>query len=193
MVHGVDETFDALFMVGYHATCGVPQGIMNHAYISHGLQRVSLNGRILGEIGIFAGVAGCFGVPVTLVTGDEACCHEAAQWLPGVVTASVKTGINRFAAQCLSQQAAHARIREAARVALQASTLSRIEPMSYAPPTRFEVELTGSQCADAAARVPGVQREDERTVSLKHDDYLQAFASLRLVFELASAVVDKEY
>src|SRR4028119_505485 len=62
MVHGVDESFAAVFMVGYHATCGVPQGIMNHAYISHGLQRVSLNGRMVGEIGIFAGVAGCFGV-----------------------------------------------------------------------------------------------------------------------------------
>jgi D-amino peptidase len=193
MIHGVDESFDALFMIGYHATCGVPEGIMNHAYISRGLQRVRLNDRIVGEIGIFAAVAGCFGVPTVLVSGDDACCEEATAWLPGVSTVSVKKGINRFAAQCLSQQTAHNRIREAATQVLQAESFGHVQPLRSESPTRFTVELTGSQCADAAARVPGVQRIDERTVSIENADYLQAFASLRLVFDLAARAVDTDY
>jgi D-amino peptidase len=193
MLHGVDKSFDAVFMIGYHATCGVPEGIMNHAYISQGLQSVRLNGQVVGEIGIFAAVAGCVDVPVVLVSGDDACCREATTWLPNVTTASVKTGINRFAAQCLSQQAAHKRIREAAKKALQPDALSRVQPLRPVSPTMFTVELTGSQCADAAARVPGVQRLDERTVSVENADYLQAFAALRLVFDLAASVVDTDY
>lgn len=193
MAEGVDETCSAMFMVGYHTLCGVPEGIMNHAYISKGLQRVLLNGREVGEIGIFAGVASCFSVPVVLVTGDEACCEEARDWLPGVETASVKKGINRFAAHCLSQQEAHRRIREAATRALGSENLAQIKPLSISGPTTFELELTGSQCADAAARVSGTVRTGNRSVSVTHDDYLTAFASLRLMFDLSSRAVDTDY
>lgn len=193
MAHGVDESFDSLFMVGYHATCGAPAGIMNHAYISKGLQRVFLNGREVGEIGIFAGVASCYGVPVTLVTGDDACAVEAREWLPGVETVSVKTGINRFAAHCLSQSEAHRRIREGAARALAASTRASVKPLPLESVTTFTVEFTGSQCADAATRVPGTVRDDHRTVSFAHHDYLTAFQALRLMFDLGGRAVDADY
>lgn len=193
MVHGVDSSFDAVFMIGYHATCGAPEGIMNHAYISQGLQNVSLGGRLVGEIGIFAGVAGTFGVPVALVSGDDACCAEAREWLPDVQTVSVKSGINRFAAQCLSQQKAHELLREGAKTALQPQNLSKLRAFCPPAPTTFEVELTGSQCADAAARVPGVKRLANRIVSVENDNYLTAFASLRLIFDLAASAVDTDY
>lgn len=193
MIHGIDASFDALFMVGYHAMTGVRDGIMNHAYISQALQRIRLNGREIGEIGIFAGIAGGFGVPVALVTGDDACCREARDWLPQAQTASVKTGINRFAAQCLSQQKAHKLIRRSAKNALQGDFLSLIRPLSPPQNTRFEIEFTGSQCADSAARVPGVARLDDRSIAIENDDYLNAFASLRLCLELASSAFDADY
>ncbi len=193
MIHGIGADFDALFMVGFHAMCGTRDGIMNHAYISQGLQRIKLNGREVGEIGIFGGIAGGFGVPVALVTGDDACCREAMDWLPEVRTASVKSGINRFAAQCLSQQKAHELIRQSAKAALQPDILSQVKPLLPPPNTRFEIEFTGSQCADSAARVPGVSRVDDRTVAIKNGNYLWAFASLRLALELASGAFDTDY
>ncbi len=193
MIHGISAGFDAVFLVGYHAMCGVRDGIMNHAYISQGLQRIKLNGREVGEIGIFGSIAGGFGVPVALVTGDEACCREALEWLPRAQTASVKTGINRFAAQCLSQQRAHELIRERAKSALQAEVLGALQPLAPPPQTRFEIEFTGSQCADYAARVPGVLRLDDRTLAIENSVYLDAFASLRLCLELASGAFDSDY
>lgn len=193
MIHGISSDFDAVFLVGYHAMCGVRDGIMNHAYISQGLQRIQLNGREVGEIGVFGSIAGGFGVPVTLVTGDDACCREALDWLPGVQNASVKTGINRFAAQCLSQQKAHEMIRRSAKAALQSEFLSGIAPLAPPYDTRFEIEFTGSQCADYAARVPGTSRVDDRTVAIENSDYLAAFASLRLCLELASGAFDPDY
>jgi D-amino peptidase len=193
MIHGIRADFDAVFMVGYHTMPGVREGIMNHAYISQGLQRIRLNGREVGEIGIFGTIAGSFGVPVALVTGDDACCREASDWLPKVRTASVKSGINRFAAQCLSQQKAHELIRQSAKSALQSDVLGQIKPLLPPSQTRFEIEFTGSQCADSAARVPGTSRVDDRMVAIENSDYMAAFASLRLCLELASGAFDTDY
>ncbi len=191
MVHGMDESFDAVFFVGYHTMPGHPEGIMNHAYISKGLQNVWLNERLVGEIGIFAGVAGTFGVPVAFVTGDAATCAEAEDWLPAVATVAVKQGITRFSAQCLGQAEAHRRITAGAAQALR--NLSRVQPLKPDTPATFQVELTGSQCADYAARVPGSRRVDNRTVACTADDYLDSFRALRLMFELAAGAVDTAY
>lgn len=193
MIHGIDASFDALFMVGYHAMPGAREGIMNHAYISQALQSIQLNGREIGEIGIFGIMAGEMGVRVALVTGDAACCAEARDWVPGVQVASVKTGINRFAAQCLSQQKAHELIRARAKDALQNEAPARIEPLSPPQLSRFEVLFTGSQCADYAARVPDAVRVDDRTVAFENPNYLAAFGALRLGLELGSGAFDRDY
>lgn len=191
MVHGVNDSFDAVFFVGYHTMPGHPEGVMNHAYISKGLQNLWLNERLVGEIGIFAGVVGTCGVPVALVTGDAATCAEARDWLPDVSTVAVKQGINRFAALCLPQAEAHRRISAGAADALK--NLGRVRPLQPQSPTTVKVELTGSQCADYAARVPGSHRVDNRTVAYTADDYLECFRALRLMFELAAGAVDTAY
>jgi D-aminopeptidase len=51
-------------------------------------------------------VAGQFGVPVALVTGDDVICEETRRWLPHVETAVVKYAIDRYTARCLPQAAA---------------------------------------------------------------------------------------
>lgn len=191
MLHGLDETFAAVFMIGYHTRCGTPEGIMNHAYISKGLFHVLLDEQPVGELAIFGTLAGHFGVPVALVSGDEATCEEAQSTFEGVTTVAVKKGIHRFAAHCLSQQEAHRQLREGAASALK--NLDRVQPLRPTKPTTIAVELTGSQCADAAARVPGTQRVNERLVSYTGPDYLDCFQRLRLMFDLAGNAVDTDY
>ena len=191
MLHGLDSSFDAVFMVGYHTRCGTPEGIMNHAYISKGLFHVFLNDKSVGEQAIFGTLAGHFGVPVALVSGDEACCEEAQNTFEGVTTVAVKKGITRFAAHCRSQHEAHRLLREGAANALR--NLDRVQPLRPQKTTTVAVELTGSQCADAAARVPGAIRVNERLVSYAGDDYLDCFQRLRLMFDLAGSAVDTDY
>ncbi|MDF2440405.1 MAG: hypothetical protein JWN98_1389, partial [Abditibacteriota bacterium] len=55
------------------------------------------------------------------------------------------------------------------------------------------VELSASQCADDAARVPGTSRVNESLVSFTGDDYLDFFQRLRLMFDLAAGVIDTDY
>ena len=191
MLHGLDESFSAVFMIGYHTRCGTPEGIMNHAYISRGLFQVFLNGQPAGEQAIFGMLAGSMGVPVVLVSGDEATCDEARSIFPGVTTVAVKKGIHRFAAHCLSQAEAHRLLREGAAEALR--NLDRVQPLRPLAETTVEVELAASQCADAAARVPGSRRINERRVAFTGEDYSECFQRLRLMFDLAAGVVDVDY
>lgn len=66
---GVDDSFDVALAVGYHAPPSRADGILNHAYHPFLL---TWNGVEWDEVGLVAAVAGHYGIPLALVTGDEA-------------------------------------------------------------------------------------------------------------------------
>src|SRR6185312_2540008 len=93
MVEGLDDSFDAMFLVGYHASAGIRDGVLNHAFHPYELR---YNGTVWSETGLNASVAGYFGVPVALVTGDDAAIRDSEALLPPHVGVSVKRGISRL-------------------------------------------------------------------------------------------------
>src|SRR5687768_10694745 len=60
MMQGIDESFDAAMLVGYHAMACTTAGIMEHT-ITGGVHRMKVNGELCGEIGLSAAVAGRYG------------------------------------------------------------------------------------------------------------------------------------
>ncbi|MEV4085985.1 M55 family metallopeptidase, partial [Nonomuraea fuscirosea] len=118
MAQGLDGTFGAACFVGYHARAGVPDGVLNHTWMGKEIQNVYLNGELCGETRLVAACAGFHGVPVVLVTGDEAVGEEARELLGDVETVAVKRGIDKFSAELLPPVVTQARIREAASRAL---------------------------------------------------------------------------
>lgn len=78
MVEGLDSSFDACSLVGYHAAAGVRDGVLNHAYHPY---EVRCNGIVFSETGLNAMVAGHLGVPIALVTGDDAAVRDAGRLL----------------------------------------------------------------------------------------------------------------
>src|SRR5690606_6665890 len=113
MAEGLTAGFRAACFVGYHARAGVQHGVLNHTWMGKEIQNVYLNGELCGETRLVAGFAGFLGVPVVLVTGDEAVCEEAREVLGDVETVAVKRGIDKFAAELLPPGVAQRRIREA--------------------------------------------------------------------------------
>ncbi|MCX6905684.1 MAG: M55 family metallopeptidase [Verrucomicrobia bacterium] len=96
---GLDETYAGVVMVGLHAMMGTPDGVLNHTQSSKTENRYWYNGVESGEIVQTAAIAGHFGVPPIMVTGDEATCREAEKFLGKTcVTVSVKKGVAREAA-----------------------------------------------------------------------------------------------
>ncbi len=96
---GLDETFDGMIMLGFHAMMGTPDGVLNHTQSSKTENRYWYNGVESGELAQSAAIAGHYGVPTIMVTGDVATCREARKFLgEGCVTVAVKEGLSREAA-----------------------------------------------------------------------------------------------
>ena len=95
----LDESFDAVVMFGYHSMMGTPDGVLCHTQSSIPENRYWYNGVESGELVQSAAVAGHFGVPPILVTGDVATCREAVKFFgPEIITVATKQGISREAA-----------------------------------------------------------------------------------------------
>jgi D-amino peptidase len=172
MMQGIDDSFDAVFLTGYHAQVG-EAGVLNHTYWGSVVSGVRLNGQAVGETGINAAVAGYFGVPVALVTGDSVLAREAEELLGNVETAAVKTPTGRFSATAVHPTVARERIRDAAaRAVIRASDM---EPFSLETPVTLEMSVLQSSQMDRIALIPGVDRITQRTMRFTHDDYITVF------------------
>jgi D-amino peptidase len=96
---GLDKTYAGVVMLGFHAMNGTPDGVLHHTQSSKSENRYWYNGVESGEIVQTAAIAGYFGVPTIMVTGDEATCRETRKFLgDDCVTVAVKQGIAREAA-----------------------------------------------------------------------------------------------
>lgn len=93
MMEGLDETFDAIVFVGYHAKADAPRGLFAHT--GSGVVRdLQVNGRSVGEGGMNAALAAWYGVPVVAVTGDDVAVEEVKAVVPGIHGVVVKRAIN---------------------------------------------------------------------------------------------------
>lgn len=182
MVEGIDEGFDALFFIGYHGRAGTARATIDHTYTDR-IHEVRINGSPVGEMAINAAVAGYFGVPVALVSGDATVAAEARETFGDhVETVVVKQAVSRHAARCLAPAEARRRIRTAAQ-----SALGRPHPPYVARvPVTIETEFARTVHADMAELVPGSERTAARTVRYRHEDYHEAFRAWRAMYNLAS-------
>src|SRR5215510_14548140 len=105
MMQGIDESVDAVFFIGYHARNGTPNAILDHTWSSETVANVWINDLLTGEYGLNGAVAGHFGAPVIMVSGDQTACAQMAELLGDVETTVVKQASGRFAAECLSPEA----------------------------------------------------------------------------------------
>lgn len=111
---GLDSSFDGVVLLGFHSKFGTPGGLLAHSY-EPDIRDLRLNGISVGEIGIEAAVAGDWGVPVVLVTGDSAAIAEAESLLPGVRGVVVKESLGTSGGRCFPTAMTGSAIREAAR------------------------------------------------------------------------------
>lgn len=166
----LDETFSAVFLLGHHAMAGVENGNLNHTYDSKSIANMWLNGKKIGEIGMEIILAGCFGVPVVLITGDRAACEEARTYIPNIEMAVVKEGINRTAAVCLSKENSRQLIKEKAKKALD--KIDEVKPDKIDGPFELVAEYISSATAWGVSQKWGVEKIDSKTIKIRADNFL---------------------
>ncbi|MGW0646486.1 M55 family metallopeptidase [Streptomyces badius] len=184
MLAGLDEETDAALFVGYHVRAGEGPGVLAHTMNGEILD-VRVAGRSLGEIGLNAAMAGHLGVPVVLLSGDDAACAEMTDLAPGTVTVPVKEALCMAAAVTLHPEEAQDRLRRAAADAVTRRT--EIPPLALTGPLDVEVDLASPHTIDLAMLVPGVSRAaGARTVAFTAPDYGTAYRLTLLLAQLAT-------
>lgn len=172
---GCDESVDVAFLIAYHGMAGAYPAVLDHTQSSRAIVEIRLNDIVLGELGLSAAVAGHFGVPVGLVTGDDAVCNEARELLrEKVVVAPVKRALSRTSAICLAPADARRLIEERAQEAVERA--DEFEPFVVEPPVTLRVQYLRTEQAEGWRRRIGerIRMVDARTVEAECDNALHA-------------------
>lgn len=185
MMEGIDDTYDLVFFVGYHAMAGTPEGVFNHSYIGRGVYNVRVNGVPMSESGLNGKLAGHFGVPVGLVTGDQNIIEQTKRLAPGIEGVVVKHGQGRASARSIAPAKARELIYEGAVRAVHAHKEGKPDRiMKEKTPVKWEIDTAYTLMADLACLVPGVTRTAGRTVTWKSKDYYEGFKTFMAVTTL---------
>ncbi len=136
---GLDESFDGMIQLGAHAMMGTPDGVLAHTQSSRTENRYWYNGVESGELAQCAAIAGHYGVPTIMVTGDEATCREATKFFgSNCVTVAVKRGITREAAELYPFDETRQALYEGARRAVAA--IPQCQPYKLSLPIQAKKE-----------------------------------------------------
>jgi D-amino peptidase len=178
MMDGVDESFDAVIFIGYHARAGTPDAIIEHT-MSGMVTDSMVNGVSLPEAGWNALIAGHYNVPVVFVSGDKAFCRQAKELFGKLEAVAVKDAIGA-AAVCLHPSVAQAKIRTGVEKAL--GQLGRYKPYRLDPPYTLVLTLKAETQVYSGAFYPGARRTGDWELTYNSDDILdivKAFIYMR--------------
>ena len=180
-------SFDVALFVGYHARAGHPRGTIAHTYSGAPVES-RLDGRPTGEYGLNALALGAWGIPVGLVTGDDALAEEVEGWLPWAERVVVKIADGGRSAASVHPEVAVERVRDGAERAVRRAATGELRTLQVDPPVVVEIDFARGVVADHAAIVPGAERLGDRTVRFAADDPLVAFRGFLAMNRLAGAV-----
>lgn len=183
MMQGIDGSFDAVFFIGYHARAGTSEAVIDHTNI-FSIYNLSINGKLMGEMGINGRIAGCFGVPVILVTGDQKAIMCANEELNKPVGVIVKESISRTSAKIYPYSMVKENLRNGVKEAIK--NIKTFQPTIEKCPVKLIVSFTISNMAEICLLIPGVIKKDARTVSFEAKEYIEAYNVYRIMLELVS-------
>ena len=184
MMQGIDSSFAACVFVGYHAKAGTAAAILDHTISSATVRAIRINGMELPELGINGALAGYFGVPVVMLSGDTETCKQAKAVLgPETVAVAVKEGIGRTAARMLPRDEARRLLKDGAKDAL--AKRAKAVPLKLGPPLNFELDFHNSLQAELPLLIPQVKRTGGRSIAFTSNDYLEGVKLLRALIALA--------
>lgn len=160
---GIFDGCKAFLLIGNHAKAGTERAFLDHTQSSKNWYNYYINGKTYGELAQEAAYCGAYGVPVVMISGDDAACREAKEMIEGIECAEVKTALGRHSAVALPAEEAERRIYDAALAGIRKA--AEIKPFKVSLPAEIKVEYTFTHvCDEVMAHNPRVKRIDGRTV-----------------------------
>jgi D-amino peptidase len=162
MMEGIDGTFDCVLFIGYHTSTSNPAGVRAHTFSSATLTDVRLNSVSVSEAGFNAAVAGHFGVPIAMISGDDAIVAEAKRYIGEIEGAVVKHALSFHSARTLTPGAAQRLVEETARRAVERRKSFR--PFRLDGDVTLDVSFKNYRQAEMLSYLPIVERTDSHSI-----------------------------
>lgn len=155
MVAGVELGVDGVCMIGYHSRAG-GAGILAHTINSFAFAGVEISGQALGEAGLYGALAGEYGVPVLMASGDDVFIAENRALFPHATFVQTKRATGQTSGVSLSPAQSCAAIREGVAAALAARAQAR--PLLLAKPLAVTLRTQTPALADLFCQWPDFER-----------------------------------
>lgn len=185
------EHFDGVFFVGYHAKVGHSNGVANETMLGFEMYEMRMNGVAVGEMEINAAIAGHFGVPILMASGDDCMEREAKKSFGDVETAVVKYAIDKWSARCLSAKRSLALIREKARCAVHRQ--ADFHPYLVDGPVELEIEWTSTSACKKSSLIPGSYVLSPRTIAYTGQTMIEAWQGIYACLTIGALTSDSIY
>lgn len=179
MMEGIDETFDGVIFIGYHASTANTRGVRAHTMSSANITDFRLNGKSMSEGSMNAAIAGQFGVPVIMVSGDDVAVAETQVIVGDMEGAVVKWARGFHSAKTLTPEAAQEVIRT--RTASAVSRIDEFEPYVLETPIEVELTLKHYQPVELLAYLPYIERVNSHTIRFTARDMTEVSKFLTFV------------
>jgi len=168
MMQGIDNTFDAVVFIGYHASEGQPSAVLSHTF--SGREEVKLNGVVVPEAGFNAAIAGEFGIPVVFLSGDQTIAEEAKHLLGPIETAVVKEATGFYSATMIHPDESQRLIRAGVKRGIERR--KELSPYRLSHPVKMEVAYKDIVTAEVISYLPGVERPRGNTIVFTGPDMI---------------------
>ncbi len=172
MMEGIDSSFAAVIFIGYHAATTSTTGVRAHTMSSALLTRIALNNTSQSEAGINAAIAAHFGVPVVMITGDDAIVNETKQRLGNVEGVIVKRAIGFHSTATMMPETAQAQIRAHAKIAV--TRRAEMKPYPMTKPINVDISFKNYRASEILAYLSVMQRVDAHTIRFVARDMVEA-------------------
>ena len=162
MVGGLDDSFDGVIFLGYHASTDNLTGVRAHTFSSARLTSVKLNGTPVTEGAWNAAIAGELGVPVIMVAGDDATVEEVSSLVGNVESAVVKWALSFHSATTLQPEAAYDLIRDKAARAVK--NIKKYKPYRVKNPVTVELGFKNYRAVELLSYLSLFERTGSHTI-----------------------------
>jgi len=177
MMAGIDSSYDASMVTGYHSGGGYDGNPLAHT-MSMSIPTIHFNG-VLGSEWLMNYYTSLYaGVPMVLVAGDRQLCEFAKTIEPNIYTYETTRGIGG-AVTGRHPAVVNRELREIAREAV-----SNRDRMTAKLPDHFHVEIRFREhkIAYKASFYPGVERIDAHSIAYDTDDYFEFLRMFTFVY-----------
>ena len=169
MMEGIDKSFDAAIMIGYHAKAMTINATLDHTMNGNVLD-LRVNDISLPEAGWNGLIAGYYSVPVIFISGDKAVCEQAKSIFGKIDTVAVKEGIGDASIN-LHPVVSQELIKKGVKSSLQ--NLGKFKPLKMKPPYTIQIYFKHEEKAARLSYYPNAKRVGTYGVQFSSNDFFE--------------------